>query len=227
MNVTRTQAIVLRRTNYGEADRIIQLLTPDGKISAMVKGARREKSRLSGGIELFAVCDVVINEGRGDLGVVTSARLVKFYKDIMTDYDRMQFAYLAIKLVSGASEMVNGPEWYEVLAGTLEGLGTLSMPLELIQTWFYLRYSSLMGYELSLQLDTNGEKLSVEQNYRYDSENRGLEAAKDGILASQHIKLLRLIATKSLKVLSQIGGTMAVLPACVLVAREHAAINEQ
>ncbi len=227
MNVTRTQAIVLRRTNYGEADRIIQLLTPDGKISAMVKGVRREKSRLSGGIELFAICDVVINQGRGDLGVITSARLVKFYKDIMTDYNRMQFAYLAIKLVSGASEMVQEPEWYEVLSGTLEALGTLQIPLELIQTWFYLRYSNLLGYDLSLQLDINGEKLSVDQNYRYDTDGRGLVVAGNGDLTSEHIKLLRLIATKSLKVLSQIGGVEAVLPACALVAREHAAINEK
>lgn len=225
MNVTRTQAIVLRRTNYGEADRIIQLLTPDGKISAMVKGARREKSRLSGGIELFAICDVVINEGRGDLGVVTSARLVKFYKDIMTDYDRMQFAYLAIKLVSGASEMVQEPEWYEVLSGTLEALGTLQIPLELIQTWFYLRYALLMGYGLSLQLDSSGKKLLPELRYHYDSTEQGLIIVENGVLTSEHIKLLRLIATKSIKVLLQISGIETYLPVCLSVALEHSAIK--
>jgi len=53
MKITKTKAIVLRRTNYGEADRIIQFITPVGKISAIAKGVRREKSRLAGGIELF------------------------------------------------------------------------------------------------------------------------------------------------------------------------------
>ena len=227
MKTIRTQAIVLRRTNYGEADRIIQLITPDGKISAIVRGARREKSRLSGGIELFAICDVVISEGRGELGVITSARLVKFYKDIMAEYDRMQFAYLAIKLIASASEMVNEPEWYEILAEVLDGLGSLQMPLELIKAWFYLRYSALMGYELSLQLDVNGDKLSVESEYKYDAENRGLASSASGNITSEHIKLLRLISTKSLRVLSQIGGIATILPDCVLVAQEHAAINEQ
>src|SRR5450830_302744 len=98
MNSLRTRAIVLRRTNYGEADRILQLLTPTGKRSVMARGVRREKSRLAGGIELFAICDVVIGEGRGELGILTSARLVQFYRHIMEDYDRMQFAYVAIKL---------------------------------------------------------------------------------------------------------------------------------
>ena len=57
----RTQAIILRRTNYGESDRILTLLTPEGKFSVLARGARKEKSRLAGGIELFSVSDVTIH----------------------------------------------------------------------------------------------------------------------------------------------------------------------
>ena len=71
----RTEAIVLRRTDYGEADRILQLLTPEGKKSVVAKGVRREKSKLAGGIELFSVSEVVIHEGKGDLGILTGAKL--------------------------------------------------------------------------------------------------------------------------------------------------------
>jgi len=74
MKTERTRAVVLRRTNYGEADRIVQLLTPVGRRSVMARGVRKEKSKLAGGIELFAVSDVVLGQGKGDLGVVTSAR---------------------------------------------------------------------------------------------------------------------------------------------------------
>lgn len=224
MKSHRSRAIVLRRTNYGEADRILQMLTPNGKRSLIARGVRREKSRLSGGIELFAICDVVIGEGKGDLDILTSARLVKFYQHIMQDYDRMQFAYNAIRLVSKASEMVDGPEWYDVLAETLAGLDALSVRLELIQTCFYLRYSATMGHELSLWHDIGGKKLSSELNYRYDVAERGLRAVENGELASEHIKLLRLIATRPLKTLAQIGGIDLVLNDCLSVAREHAAI---
>lgn len=68
MSTQRTQAIVLRRTNYGEADRILQLLTPLGKMSVMARGVRREKSRLAGGIELFGVSDIVVTTGKGEIG---------------------------------------------------------------------------------------------------------------------------------------------------------------
>lgn len=224
MKNIRTRAIVLRRTNYGEADRIIQLLTPLGRQSVMARGVRKEKSRLAGGIELFAITDVVIGEGKGELGILTSARLVQFYRHILEQYDRMQFGYEAIKLVTRASEMVDEPEWFDVLADTLMGLDAQSIPLELVQTWFYLRYSALLGYELSLWHDVNGESLSSDANYRYDLAEKGLRPIESGELGAEHIKLLRLIATRPLQTLIQIGGTREILPACLLVAREHAAV---
>ena len=65
MNNTRkkTLAIVLRRTDFGEADRIVNLLTPSGKVSAMARGVRKPKSKLAGGIEVFALNEVVLIEG--------------------------------------------------------------------------------------------------------------------------------------------------------------------
>ncbi len=224
MKPGRTRAVVLRRTNFGEADRILHLLTPDGKISVIAKGARREKSKLASGIELFAVSDVVIVKGKGDLDVLTSARLVHFYRHIIEDYDRMQFAYAAIKLVSGASETSDDPQWYDVLVELLAGLDSHPLQLELVQAWFYLRYAAMLGYELSLYKDINGEKISPDLKYRYDLSERGFKPVQAGELSSEHIKLLRLIASRSLKTLSQIGGIDAVLSDCLMVARQHAAV---
>ena len=224
MKTHRTTAIVLRRTNFGEADRILQLLTPDGKCSVVARGVRREKSRIAGGIELFAICEIVITEGKGDLGILTSARLVQFYRHIMEDYDRMQFAYTAIKLVSGASEMVDGVEWYDILAETLAGLDAHTIRLDVVQAWFYLRYSAMMGHELSLWHDISGEKIVADNSYRYDISERGFRAVNNGEITADHIKLLRLIATRPLKVVIQIGGIDEIMGECLHVVREHAAL---
>ena len=225
MKTVRTRAIVLRRTNFGEADRILSLLTPEGRRSVMAKGVRKEKSKLAGGIELFAITDVVIGEGRGDLGILTSAQLVKFYRHILEDYDRLQFGYRAIKLVGAASDTVDEPEWFDLLAEVLAALDALTIPSELIETWFLLRYSGLLGRELNLERDIDGLPLSAESNYRYDSSEEGLRPVQNGEITSDHIKLLRLIATRSLKVLVQIGGIGAILPECLRVAREHSALE--
>lgn len=224
MTALRTRAIVLRRTNYGEADRILQLLTPEGKRSVMARGVRKEKSRLAGGIELFAICDVVITEGKGDLGILTSARLVQFYRHILEDYDTMQFAYEVIKQVSKASEMVDEPEWYDIMSEVLMGLDALSISRQLIQTWFYLRYAALLGHELSLTHDIAGRPLQSDLKYFYDEGEMGLREAPQGNITADHIKLLRLINAKSIKVLAQVGGIETTLPDCWSTARQHAAI---
>jgi len=167
---------------------------------------------------------VVIGDGRGELGILTSARLVQFYRHIMEDYDRMQFAYVAIKLVTKASEMVDEPEWYDVLSEVFMALDVSSISIELVQTWFYLRYVALLGHELSLYHDIDGEKLAANEQYRYDEADQGLRKVAGGELGSDHIKLLRLVATRPLKTLAQIGGIEVIQSDCLLVARQHAAV---
>jgi DNA repair protein RecO len=190
----------------------------------MARGVRREKSKLAGGIELFAICDVVITEGKGELGILTSARLVQFYRHILEDYDTMQFAYEVVKQVGRASEMVDEPEWYDILAEVLMALDNLTISRQLVQTWFYLRYAALLGHELSLTHDTTGQLLRADMRYMYDESEMGLREAREGNIAADQIKLLRLINVKSLKVLAQVGGIESTLPDCWLVARQHAAI---
>lgn len=225
MKTYRTRAIVLRRTNYGEADRILQLLTTEGRRSVMARGVRREKSKLAGGIELFAISDIVIVEGKGDLDILTSARLVHFYNHIIEDYDRLQFGYLAVKLIARASETVDEPEWFDMLSEILMALDSRTIPLELTQAWFYLKYAALLGHELNLNLDVGGEKLTADKTYRYDVGEKGLVERPGGEITAEHIKLLRLIATKSLTILAQVGGVDNILPEVLTVSREHAAIH--
>lgn len=224
MKTITTRAIVLRRTNYGEADRILQLLTPEGKRSVMARGVRKQNSKLAGGIELFAICDVVLGEGKGELGILTSSRLVHFYRHIIEDYDRLQFGYFVIQQVTRASENVDEPEWFDMMAEILMGLDVVTMPLSLTQTWFYLKHAGLLGHQLNLEIDTNGEKLTPDRTYRYDAGEQGLREVVNGDITAEHIKLLRLISTRSLKILAQIGGVETMLPVCLQVAREHASI---
>lgn len=225
MKTERTQAVILRRTNYGEADRIIQLLTPNGRRAVMARGVRKEKSKLAGGIELFAVSDVVLGEGKGQLGILTSARLVQFYRHILEDYDRLQFGYQAMALVARASETVDEPEWFDLIVEVLAALDVKTVPLGLVKAWFYLHYSALLGYELNVARDVQGDPLEADVTYTYDVAEKGLRMHERGDLTSNHVKLLRLIASRSLKVLVQIGGINELIDTCTQVAEQHAAVE--
>ena len=225
MKTSRTRAIVLRRTNYGEADRVLDLLTPDGRLSVMARGVRKEKSKLAGGIELFAVCDVVVGKGKGDLGVLTSSRLVQFYRHILEDYDRMQFAYEVLAQVARASASLDEAEWYDIVAEVLAALDILTVPLALTQTWFYVRVAALLGDELNTARDYHDDKLESNKTYRYDSQEKGFIIDEKGNIGAEHIKVLRLAAIKPLSIILQVGGMSEYLVDCLYVARQHAALQ--
>lgn len=207
MQQFRTEAIILRRTNYGEADRILSILTPEqGKVSAIAKGVRRPKSKLAGGLELFSVCDVTILQGKSDMGVITSARIKDYYGDILHDYDRMQVAYEVIKQINKATETVTDPEFYALLHDALLYLGKLKIDWRLTEIWFDLRLAGLLGNDVNLARDRDDQPLAEDKRYGFDTETRTFYFAERGTFDGQHIKLLRLAAHRTPDVLSKVGG---------------------
>lgn len=219
MNSYRTRAIVLRRTNYAEADRIIQLLTPNhGKVSVMARGVRREKSKLAGGIELFALTDVTLSNGKGDLGILTGARVITFYRNILAEYDRLYFGYEAIKQISRAIEILDEPTFFELLAESFVYLDDQSIDLRLVRGWFWLQLAILLGTGLNLSTDNAGHTLQESLSYEFDIQD-GVFFAKDkGRFTSHHIRLLRLLSARSPRVATQVRDVSKYLDECVWVA---------
>ena len=78
----RTEAIVMRRKDIGEADRILTLLTPGrGKLRAIAKGIRKPRSRKAGHLELFTRSKLLLASGR-DLDIITQAEVVDAYRPV-------------------------------------------------------------------------------------------------------------------------------------------------
>lgn len=198
MSSFRTKAIVIRRTDYGEADRIVQFLTPEqGKVSVMARGVRREKSKLAGGIELFARCDITVSIGRGELGILTSARLERFYSDILHDIDRLSFGYEVIKQVSKAADALDEPAFFTLIDEAYQNLNDVNVPLPVVQAWFWLQLAILLGVGLNLSTDDNGMKLVEEARYQFDESLGVFRFSENGRFTSDHIKLLRILSAHS------------------------------
>ncbi|MBP9667195.1 DNA repair protein RecO [Candidatus Saccharibacteria bacterium] len=219
MKVLRTKAIVLRRTNYGEADRIVQLLTPaDGKISVMAKGVRREKSKLAGGIELFARCDITVRFGRGEVGMLTGTRLEQFYSEILTDYDRLQFGYEVITQINKAADMLDEPAFFELLDQALAALNDTSLDLRLVKAWFWLQLAVLLGHGLNVATDSNGMKLVEDVRYEFNAIDQVLEYHENGRFTSDHIKILRLLSAQAPSIAAQVRGVSELIDECLWLA---------
>ncbi len=224
MKPIRTKAIVLRRTNYAEADRILQLLTPDhGKMSVIAKGVRREKSKLAGGIELFAVCDVSVIPGKGDMGTLTSSRLDTFYAHILEEYDRLQFGYEAIKQVSRAAEEVSEPAFFELLKVAFVSLDDPEISEKITETWFWLQLAILLGVGLNLSTDDNGMKLVDQSRYNFSEESMALTYSEQGRFTTEHIKLLRLLSAQPPGVAQHVRGIEDLISDCLWLAERAVA----
>lgn len=220
MNNTRTEAIVLRRTNYGEADRILNFITPqNGKMTAIAKGVRKPKSKLAGGLELLAVSDVVVRQGRGDMGTVTSARLVKFFSNILHDLDRLQLASEIIKKINQVTETVAEPDFYYLLLNSLKFLNETSIDSNLVELWFRLKLKQLLGIGPNLHTSVDGEPLSADSSYEFDFIEMAFSPRLDGKFSSPHIKLLRLVSVQEPPFLSRISGVREALADCLWLLR--------
>lgn len=195
----RTEAIVLRRTDYGEADRILQLLTPKGKRSVIARGVRKEKSKLAGGIELFSVSEVVIHEGRTELGILTSARLLEYYDAFVKDIELIEMGGMMMRSVSARAEQVESPEFYKILKQSLRVMqkyaGEKSRWKDILRAWWGINLARASGEDINLHFDTDGEKLLADGRYYWDEEQAALAKAGMGRIGVDHIKMMRLMAS--------------------------------
>lgn len=220
MKPIRSKAIVLRRTNYGEADRILQLLTPEhGKVSVIAKGARREKSKLAGGIELFALCDVTFLPGKGEMGTLTGARLDTFFAHILDSYDRLQFGYEAVKQVSRVADSVDEPAFFELLSVTFESLNDDEIDDKVVEAWFWLQLAIIMGVGMNLSTDVNGMKLVEESRYNFEENESAFAYSENGRFTTEHIKVMRILSAQPPRIAQQVKGIEELIGDCVWLAQ--------
>lgn len=213
MKQLQTIGIVLSRTDFGEADRIVTILTPDqGKLRLMAKGVRKIKSRLAGGIELFSISEISFIKGRGEIGTMVSARLVKHFGQIVKDINRVQLGYIQIKLLNKATEDQPDIEYFELLQRTFAALDDLEVPVDLIELWFQAQLLKFDGYTPNLLDDSEGHKLEADKLYDFDINSVAFKLNPDGIFDSKQIKTLRLLfGNNSPIALSRVEGAIEAL----------------
>jgi DNA repair protein RecO (recombination protein O) len=106
-NELRSEALVLRRIDYGEADRIVWLILPGrGRLSAFAAGARKSKRRFCGALEPFTRLTVrLVPPRRGEL-----FRLAE--TEILESHEALRHSLEALATASAACEIVAalGPE---------------------------------------------------------------------------------------------------------------------
>ncbi len=101
---TENTAIVLRRVNYRDNDRMVTLLSPSrGRIDAIIRNCRKPKSHNLNAAELFALGDYMLIETGGHM-TVTSVHLIETFYPLRSDYSRLTCATWLLGLAEAAAE---------------------------------------------------------------------------------------------------------------------------
>lgn len=194
MKTVVTKGIVLQRTNFGEADRIVTILSPDsGKIRLIAKGTRKQGSKLAGALELFSISDISYIPGRGEMHTMVSGRIDKHFGNIVNSVERTMFGYELLKRVNRHTEDLAESEYFELLANGLDALNIAEVRLDDMEAWLKARLLKLSGKDMNLSHDIHGKPLSATQNYNFDLDKMALSPNDDGTYNSGHIKVLRLL----------------------------------
>ncbi|MDW8325651.1 MAG: DNA repair protein RecO [Anaerolineales bacterium] len=176
----RTEAIVLRRKDIGEADRILTLLTPErGKVRVVAKGIRKPRSRKAGHLELFTRTHLLIAAGR-DLDIVTQAQLADAHQPIREDLVRGAYAAYAVELMDRFTpEQQESPELYNLLAAMLAWLCT-EVDVAVAARYYELRLLALAGYQPELRRCVACGEAIVAEDQFFSVAQGGVVCAKCG-----------------------------------------------
>ncbi len=148
--VYRTEVVILRRQNFGEADRLLTVFSKDrGKLRVIAKGVRRPRSRKAGHLEPFTRVQLMLARGR-ELDIITQAEAMDPYSRICEDLLRLgQAAYVVELLDAFTIDRDENSALYRLLVNTLERLSAGADP-EIVLRYYELRLLEVSGYRPEL-----------------------------------------------------------------------------
>ncbi|MCH8814565.1 MAG: DNA repair protein RecO [Chloroflexi bacterium] len=119
----KTEAVIIRQRKFGEADRILTLLTPAfGKIEAKARGVRKTTSRMSGHLQPLNRCMIQLARGRMT-DVIAGCETLESFHRLREDLDRLSESLYVAELVERMlPERVPNYPSYRLLLDTLRRL---------------------------------------------------------------------------------------------------------
>lgn len=186
MSLATTEGIIIKRSDFGEADRILTVITPyKGKIKIVAKGVRRITSRRGGNVELLNKVKLHIYQGKG-MPILTEAESINTFPKIKNDLMMSSYGSYIMELTDKLlPEEQPNPAAYQLLASILILLET--NPRQIFIRAYELKLLSVMGFWSSdavtstpeievllkkLQAESweNIEKMNINQNQALELE---------------------------------------------------------
>ncbi len=145
-----TDAVLLKRIEYGDYDLIITYFTQSmGRISVIAKNAKKSVKRFAGALDPFTLMNIQCTcpKRKNALAVLNSVDLENPFAKIRTDTAKTGYASYWLEIVnSWMEEGKKDPVLYDLIVYVLDALNTGLMEKEILSLLFQIRFMSLSGF---------------------------------------------------------------------------------
>jgi DNA repair protein RecO (recombination protein O) len=181
----KVEAVVLRHSDYGEADRLLTIFTREqGKLRAIAKGVRKMQSRKAGHLEPYTQVALMLAQGH-DLWIVTQAEAIESLQPLREDLTRLSYAGYVVELLDRFT-YEEGQNWqlYNLLVETLKRLSAEEDAFIPVR-YYEMRLLDLLGFRpLLFECAACGKPILAEDQY-FSAERGGVLCPDCGLMVNE------------------------------------------
>ncbi len=179
MGILKLKGIVISEHNMGDFDKMVTILTPNGKIGCAAKGARRPKSALMAATQFLCFGDFLIYQGVSSYNI-NSCEINELFYNLRIDIDKLQYASHITKIVNDVTdENQNTYRILQLFLNTLYVLSETDKNMDLVISIFKLKLLCLLGFTPIIDKCTNCKKQDEKLKY-FSFRDNGLKCEACG-----------------------------------------------
>jgi DNA repair protein RecO (recombination protein O) len=150
MKTLSTKAFVLKKINYGDADKIYTLFTRDsGKISAIARGVRKISSKRSGNLDTLNLISVSMTKSGAGFSSITEVKTLESFKEIKSTLEiSMKGYYIAELVLKSLEEGHESAGIFDLMNDSLRMFANHKLPPNLVTSYFEIHFMEQLGYQL-------------------------------------------------------------------------------
>jgi len=147
MGTVKTKGIIIAENNMGDFDKMLTILTPNGKISCSAKGARRPKSQLMAGTQFLCFGEYMMFKGSNTY-TLNSCETIELFYNLRIDLDKLEYAAHITKIIQDVTdENQNTYKILQLYLNTLYVIANTGLDLKFITSIFKIRLMCLLGFK--------------------------------------------------------------------------------
>lgn len=180
--IQKTEAVVITHRDYGEADRILKVFTPElGKITILAKGVRKSGSRKAPHIEPFTHSSFILAKGQS-FWILTQADSINIFNGIYEDLQKTGMAAYLLELADRLTvEEQPDPSLFRLIVDSLKQIN-LAEDVFIPALYFEIRILEVTGFRPDLFQCVSCKKDIIQEDQYFSIPHGGVICPKCGQL---------------------------------------------